>query len=176
MALTIAGADLTLRNETTGAQDFAPSLNPGDGLAATSKPAIVSTAIQHRFNGTTYDRERGNVETGALVVPTTSSVNGADQTNHNGRGITVVVDITALTGTSITFTIQGKDPTSGKYYTLLVSAALVGTGTTILRVGPGLTAAANTVANDQLPRTFRVITTAVALSALTATVAGTIHV
>lgn len=55
-------------------------------------------------------------------------------------------------------TIQGKDPNSGKYYTLLASAALGAVATTVLTVYPGLTASANVVANDFVPRTFRVIT------------------
>lgn len=44
----------------------------------------------------------------------------------------------------------------GQYYTILASAAITGTGTTVLRVYPGLTAASNLVANDILPSTWRV--------------------
>lgn len=78
--------------------------------------------------------------------------------NHNCRGMHLVIDITAITGTTptLTVTIEGKDPTSGKFYTILASAALNATGTTVLKVYPGLTAAANTVANDVIPRDFRV--------------------
>jgi hypothetical protein len=90
----------------------------------------------------------------------TASANGVDRTNHNARGLILVIDMTVVPGVdTVTFTIQGKDPASGKYYTVLASAALVATGTVVLRVGPGLTAAANLVANDILPRTWRVITT-----------------
>ncbi len=73
------------------------------------------------------------------------------------RGIEVIVDATAAAATpSVVFTLQGKDLTSGKYYTILASAAITGTGTTVLRVFPGATAAANTVANAQLPAVWRV--------------------
>lgn len=91
----------------------------------------------------------------------TASANGGDQDNFVGKGLHIVVDITAVTGTSPTLvvTVEGKDPLSGKYYTLLASASLTATGTTVLKVSPGLTAAANTVANDVLPRIWRVKTT-----------------
>lgn len=95
----------------------------------------------------------------ALSATGAGTVNGADQTNLSSRGLHLAIDITAITGTTptLTVTIQGKDAVSGKYYTILASAALSATGTTILRVYPGLTAAANTVANDVLPRDWRVI-------------------
>lgn len=114
------------------------------------------------FNGTSWDRQRGNVDTGALITHTAASAgtNSGDQTNFNGRGLKLVIDVTALTGTTptLTVTIQGKDPVSGKYYTILVSAALAAVATTVLTVYPGLTAAANLTAVDILPRTFRILT------------------
>lgn len=71
-------------------------------------------------------------------------------------GLRAVVDITAYSGTgSLTLTIQGYDPVSGKWYTLLASAALAATGTTDLVVYPGCVAVANRVANVPLPRDVR---------------------
>ena len=72
-----------------------------------------------------------------------------------GRGIKVFVNISAITAGSAVVTIQGKDP-SGNYYTVLASASLTATGETVLTVYPGTTAAANSVANDVLPRQWRV--------------------
>lgn len=70
---------------------------------------------------------------------------------------TVVIDCTAVTATpSVVFTVAGVDRVSGKVFTLLASAAITATGTTVLRIGPGLTAAANTVANEPLPPVIRV--------------------
>lgn len=81
----------------------------------------------------------------------------ADQDNLAARGLVLIIDVTAVAATpSVVFTIKGKDPVSGKYYTLLASAAIVGTGTTVLRVYPGLTAVNNQVASDVLPRTWTV--------------------
>jgi hypothetical protein len=67
-----------------------------------------------------------------------------------------VVRATAASLTpSVTFTITGSDP-FGATWTILVSAAVTGIGTTVLRVHPELTAAANTIAKDMLPSTVTV--------------------
>lgn len=72
--------------------------------------------------------------------------------NTQCLGGLVFIDITAVSGSpSLTFTLKGQDPASNKTYTILASSALVGTGTTVLRVHPDLTAAANTIAKDILP-------------------------
>lgn len=89
-----------------------------------------------------------------------ADANGADQTNYVGARIQLVIDVTAVTSSpSLVVTLQGKDVASGKYYTLLASAAITGTGTTRLKVFAGATAAANTAATDILPKTWRVIYT-----------------
>lgn len=98
-----------------------------------------------------------------IVFPSasrTTNQNGGDQDGSSFDFLHVIVDITTIGTGSITVTIQGKDPASGKYYTLLASAALVANATTVLRVGPALTAAANLVANDMIPSIWRVIVTA----------------
>ncbi len=111
-----------------------------------------------------------NREVNALTLSAVAaSTNGNDMENTSCRSAVVVIDITALTGTSVVVTVQGKDPLSGKYYTILASAALNGTGTTVLRIDPSLTASANLIAADVMPRTWRVITTHTAVT-ITATV------
>lgn len=82
--------------------------------------------------------------------------------NSRGKALHLVVDVTANPGTlgSITVTIQAKDPVSGKFYTLLASAAITAVGTTVYRVGPALTAAANLVANDVVPKDLNILVTA----------------
>lgn len=85
-----------------------------------------------------------------------------DQKSDGSKGLVVVIDVTAVPAAppQLTFTIQGKDPISGKYYTILASAVIVAVGTVILRVYPGLTAAANLVASDVIPASWRVLATA----------------
>jgi hypothetical protein len=90
------------------------------------------------------------------AVAATTTQTSTDQTNPGGRGVKVVLDMTAIGTGSVTLSIRGKDPASGKYYTILASAAVVGNGTTVYTVYPGAPAAANVSANDALPRTWQV--------------------
>src|SRR5487761_2323202 len=97
----------------------------------------------------------------------TTTQTSADQTNTNGRGVLVVLDVTVIGTGNITLEIDGKDPVSGKYYTILTGAAVSSNSTTVYRVYPGLTAAANATASDVLPRTWRVKVTANNANAVT---------
>lgn len=90
----------------------------------------------------------------------TATISSIDQQNQFGRYVHVTVDTTVIGTGSITMTIEGRDPASGKYYTILASAAIVTNVTTVYKVGPALTAAANAVANDILPTVWRVTVTA----------------
>lgn len=90
----------------------------------------------------------------------TATNNSGDLTNSQHKGCHVIIDVTAISATpSVVPTIQGKDSVSGKYYPLLAGAAITGTGTVILKLYPGLTDAANLVANDILPSKFRILMT-----------------
>jgi 2-keto-3-deoxy-6-phosphogluconate aldolase len=117
-----------------------------------------------------------NKNLNALVLTgATATTNGPDMDNNGSAGGHFVINIGTITGTAptATFTIQGKDPLSGQYYTILASTALNATGATVLKVFPGLTAAANSVASDIIPPTWRVIMTAGGtVTNLTATVAA----
>jgi hypothetical protein len=87
----------------------------------------------------------------------TASTDSGDLLNDQHRGVVVVIDVTAAAATpSVVFTVQGKDPLSGKYYDILASAAVVATGTTVLKVYPGITAAANAAVSDVVPQHWRV--------------------
>lgn len=80
--------------------------------------------------------------------------------NPDAKGLHLIIDITTANmgggAGSIIVTIQGIDEVSGKKYTILASVALGAVATTVLRVGPGLTAAGNTVANDMIPHKFNI--------------------
>ena len=132
-----------------------PDVALSDGASNTAAGDSRSAST---FNGTTWDRWRGNNELSLLAsAARTATPAAADQTNYNARGAVITIDVTAAGVTpSVVFTVQGKDATSGQYYTILASAAIVGAGPTVLRVFPGLTAAANTTVSDVLPRTWRI--------------------
>lgn len=104
------------------------------------------------------DARHNHDETLATLTAASTAGNTSDFDNPHCDGIDVVVDITAISGTSasLTVTLQGKDPASSKYFTVLASAALTAIGTTVLRVFPGATASPNLAANDWLPKTWRV--------------------
>lgn len=115
----------------------------------------------------------------ALLTLTAASASGqiVAQDNPFWRGVQLVVDITAITGTTPTLTVivEGMDEASGKFYALLTSAALSATGTTLLTVYPGVTAAANVAAAQALPKTWRVrYTIAGTTPAVTATVGASL--
>ena len=140
----------------------------------------VSTA-GYLYNGTSWSRARGNIDTAALLTyaAAAAGTNGADQTNYNARGVKLVVDITAISGAgaTLTVTVQGRDAASGKYYTILASAALAAVATTTLEIYPSIIAAANVTAGVTLPRVWRVIATIAGTTpAVTATVGASVIV
>lgn len=92
-----------------------------------------------------------------LAARTASPDPSDDFDNQYYSGIRVVVDVTAINLTpSITVTIEGKDKLSGKYFTLLESAAITNTGTTVLLVYPGIVEAANLKASNVLGSVWRI--------------------
>lgn len=117
------------------------------------------------FNGSTFDRERGVVETDNYIAASLVSAtqNGADRTNYNFRGLAIFVDVTARNGTStITIALQTKDG-NGNYDTIwTAAAALSATGQAQYLIYPtaenteSWTEMANTVLGA---RTYRVIAT-----------------
>jgi hypothetical protein len=118
---------------------------------------VNNYALNNNTSGT-WDRWRNNMDLTILASAARTATNqSSDITNYNGRGMHLVIDVTAASATpSVVFTIQGKDALSGKYYTILASSAITGTGTTVLKVHPGITAAANASVSDLLPRTWRI--------------------
>jgi hypothetical protein len=155
-ALTQSGGKLLVNVQNFGIGSFSNQ----DANAANTTSALVMNQEQI-FNGTTWDRKRGNTEVTLLASGArTTTQTGADQTNYNAKGIVVVLDMTTVGTGSVTLEIQAKDPVSGKYYAVLTGAAVTTNSTNVYKVHPGLTAAANAVANDMLPRTYRVVVTA----------------
>ncbi len=79
-----------------------------------------------------------------------------ENTNQKGRGIHLTIDVTLdPAAASITPSIEGKDPASGKFYTILAGAAIADTGIVTLKVFPGAPVVADLSENDILPATWR---------------------
>jgi hypothetical protein len=181
-ALAVRNDALAARTSTDG--DYSPisvdssgALIPpsntntmADGNTNTSVrfPAGVSGSVFSQksygfvFNGTTWDRVRNNEEATLLASASrTTTQTGADITNFQGNSVLIVVlDMTVVGTGSVTLSIEGKDTASGKYYTILAGAAVITNVTNRYRVSPNLTAAANSIAQDILPRVFRINVTA----------------
>lgn len=117
-----------------------------------------------------------NFESAAVITHAAAAagVTSGDMNSTSFNGLLLFINITAITGTAptLTVTIQGRTPL-GLYYTILASAALTATGLTVLRVYPGLTAAANLTVNDILPAGFRIVSS---IGGTTPAVTGTISV
>lgn len=87
-----------------------------------------------------------------------------------------VLDVTAGTaGFSVTPTIDAYDPVSTKWYNTLTGLAITTTGTTVLKIGPGLTAVANACAVDVLPAQFRLVMTHADAKSITYSVAAHLY-
>lgn len=136
--------------------DYAIYNPSGQSTAVNSMPvALASDAT------VTVTQSDVNTNTAALItaVSATTTQTSADQTNSKWVGGILVVDITAIAVTgSVVFTLQGKDAASGKYYTLITSAALMAVSTTVYQIYPASTVAAINY-NGPLPTTFRVVVT-----------------
>lgn len=119
----------------------------------------ISAALA--FNGSAWDRQRNNEAITVLAsAARTATTNSSDLVNYNGRGVLVVIDVTAVTGSaSVTVALQTKETIGNKYVTVLTSAAITGTGQTRLRCYPGITPVANEAVSDLIGRTWRVVVT-----------------
>lgn len=109
-----------------------------------------------------------------LTAASASTTSGLLDT-HQAKGCIVYINCTAISGTSptLTVTLKGFDPVGqSNSYTVLASSAINATGLTVLKVYPGLTAAANSAANDVMPGCSRID---VAIGGTTPSVTAAIH-
>jgi hypothetical protein len=152
---SIAGTSASLTDGHTTALGTIRSASGGSVLLATS-PAL--------WNGTSWERERSNVEGIALAsgARTTTQVS-PDITTYNARGIIVWLNVSVASGTGGLITqVQIKDPASGLY--TAHNAAPPGV-TTVSRssyiIYPGASAAGATTqtTSNVLPRTIRIAVT-----------------
>ncbi|TDC63884.1 hypothetical protein E1258_09570 [Micromonospora sp. KC207] len=79
---------------------------------------------------------------------------------NGGRGLHLVINVTAVTDTpSVVPTIDGYDAASNTWYNLLTGAAITATGTTVLKIYPGIATVAGAAASDVIPQTVRLVMT-----------------
>lgn len=133
-----------------------------DAVSAASYLGFQMNAANQLYNETNFDRQRNNTAATLLAsAARTTTQTSADIVNYNARGIQVILDMTNVAASpSVTVSINGKDPVSGKYYLLLQGAAVTTAVTNVYTVYPGVTATANVSASQVLPRTFQIVVTA----------------
>jgi len=130
--------------------------NEGD----TNTKFIVG-AYSQGFNESTWDRTRQNTGvTGLASGARTTGTQSSDITTYNARGIVILFDITAVPGSdTVTLSIQGKDPVSNKYFTIVNANAKSSTGQQYLALGLGASDIEDNWDGMQgvaIPRTIRV--------------------
>lgn len=127
-----------------------------------ANPTVQSVAgDMMRFNGSTWDRYRNNYSETVLVSTTTgTSGNSSAMINYNSRGAMFFVNITSISGTlaSITVQLQGQDPVSGGWANIsgAATSALGAIGLNLLTIGSGLSLIANNQVNVSIPRNYRI--------------------
>lgn len=159
----VARVWLGLRGQQVVSALVSTSLADGASAGSMFDPSAterVLTTAGYAHNGATWDRIRNNIE-GTLLASAarTATASSADQVNYNGRGVHVALNVSSAGTGSITLKIEGKDPISGAYYTLLEGTAVTTNSLNLYKVYPGVTAAANAAASDVVPRTWRVTVT-----------------
>jgi hypothetical protein len=110
----------------------------------------------------------------ASAVRSATLVGDDNKKIAGNHGCIVMLNVSAAPGVdTVTLSIEGKDPVSGTYYTVLAAAARVATGMDVLQVQPGGAVTANVSANASLPDTYRIKVTHSAGTAFTYSVSVT---
>lgn len=154
---------------------------PGAGAAADgagNPTAPFVNAARSNFNGTTWDRNRNNVEGTVLTSQArTTTTNSTDQTNYNARGVLLLLNVSSeATGETLSLKIQAKDPVSANYTDyvdlgVIYDAATDAPGTKLTAIYPGLVsselAAGAKGKAAPMPRVWRAVVTHSASSSWT---------
>lgn len=110
-----------------------------------------------------------------------TTANSPDQTNNNGRGVTLYVNVTAYTLGSLTPRIQFKDPVSGTYGDVWIADTAISTADLYIYeiypgVGGDVEARMREFNSMVLPRTWRVQVVPSSGDNITYSVAAAVHV
>lgn len=133
-----------------------------DGQTAEFATSIYTYPMY--WNGVTWDLGRGNLNGTAISAAsrTAGTVESSDIVNYDHRGAHVFVH-RSVGNAHLVATVQGKDALSGRYYNLLTTATMSGTGGAAFILYPGVSAGSATAPatggqrSEALPRTWRVM-------------------
>jgi hypothetical protein len=144
---------------TVGVTGYPTAAASADGLANPTVTKLDATNLL--FNGTTWDRQRGNTSLSveASSAKTANGNSAAAIVNHNARGVQLFVNVSASSGTTPTLVVrvQVQDPVGSGWVDLpgAATASITGNGLTLLTIYPGIAAVANSAINQPLPRNYR---------------------
>lgn len=106
-------------------------------------------------------KERGIRRSVIPAVARTAHPSALDIPNSFDTGVMVHVSLEAITGTSITVSLYGVDPVTGRVTgsALLASSALAAAGYVTLTISPGVATVSNASLQAVAPRILRIIIT-----------------
>lgn len=144
-------------------------LTDGSGNATLTSASQAGVTLSHKiypykFNGVSWDRERGNTS-GILLASAarTATISTDDQINYNAKGVRVTLDVTAIADSpSIVLALEIKDEASGRYEKVMECPAVTAEGTHTYILYPGVGTAVDDVVVTRsypLERTWRVTVT-----------------
>ena len=120
-------------------------------------PADVPEGSNLDFNETTFDFARGNTGKQLRANATASASVAITDTNYNAKSVIAYFTINTFPGsgsTTLALKIQAVNPDTGGFFTILSGTPRSTTGTTVMMVGPGISASVLGVA-AVLPRDLR---------------------
>ena len=150
----IGGVHYQRNKLVIGADGTAVDVQPpdADGKGATSIVSVEGML----YNGSTFDRQRGNTE-GTLLASAarTATTGSATQTNHNAKGVICTINVTVAGTGNLTLTVFAIDPVAGPWSQLVASGAIsTATYQTIVAYPGAVTSGGVTAASLPLPRTW----------------------
>lgn len=137
----------------TGLSAFS-TVSDGSGGGGT---LAIAQYMSNNATGTTIEKVR-NTLTATTHAPASTASSTVTFVTYNARSAIILINVSAVTGGTLTVTINGR---SANLYTypILAASAIATVSLVALRIGPGLTPVANLTANESLPRTVQVVAT-----------------
>lgn len=123
--------------------------------------ALHVKAVNQLFNGSTWDRQRGNEEFNPITSGSrTATTVSALQTNHNARGILIWIDVTVVPGVdTVQLTVEARMPSNGLFTLLFRETASAASGPRSYLIYPGGTDDAGELNGHNsiaVPQTWRI--------------------
>lgn len=83
------------------------------------------------------------------------------------KNVRIDINVSAITGTNVTFKVQGYDVAANAWFDLLTGAAQTGIARSVLQLGPNIATVANVGLNTSLPARMRLTPTNSSITSVT---------